>query len=208
MRGARISSAVLGLLLAVPAVAQAPPGAGPPAAAEARMQEGMRDMQRGDATAALAAFEQTLALLRQAQVPAGKDEATALLFAGIAAGAPHTKAGNEKATEYFRVAIPLFAAAQDSFDEGTAAAGLAVALEGLGRAAEARDAYLKALPLLPAAERRRERARALGRRVLLQSYEEGVWRARMAEDSSARRGAATGSKSCSLVGRHCSPRRF
>jgi CHAT domain-containing protein len=153
----------LALQLASPALAQPTPRADAPAqaAAEAQagIQAGMLDLQRGAPADALARFEHALALSRQEAD--SKGEAAALLFAGLASEGLRTQEGNAKAVAYFTAAIPLFAAAQDRDDQATAASGLAVTLQAMGRTAEARDAYMGALALLDSPDRGRQRARAL-----------------------------------------------
>jgi CHAT domain-containing protein len=153
----------LALQFASPALAQPTPRADAPAqpAAEAQtsIQAGMLDLQRGAPAEALASFEHALALSRRDGD--SKGEAAALLAAGIASARLHTQEGNAKALAYYTTVIPLFAAAQDRFDQATAASGLATTLEAMGRMAEARDAYTNALALLDSPDRGRERARAL-----------------------------------------------
>jgi CHAT domain-containing protein len=162
-RAGRIVLVGLALQLGNPALAQpAPPsGASTQAASEAQanIQEGMLDLRRGAAADALIKFEHALVLSRQEAD--SKGEAAALLFAGIASAGLHTNDGNARAVAHFTAAIPLFAAAQDRFDQATAARGLASTLEAMGRVAEAHDAYLTALPLLDSLDRGRDRARAL-----------------------------------------------
>jgi CHAT domain-containing protein len=153
----------LALRLASPALAQPTPradeAAQTAAEAQASIQAGMLDLQRGAPVDALARFEHALALSRRDAD--SKGEATALLAAGFASEGLRTPEGNAKAVGYFTAAIPLFAAVQDRFDQATAASGLAVTLEAMGRTAEGRNAYTNALALLESPDRGRERARVL-----------------------------------------------
>ncbi|MBV8093520.1 MAG: CHAT domain-containing protein [Acetobacteraceae bacterium] len=127
--------------------------------AEASLQAAALDFQSGAPDQALQKVLRARVMYQQAGDKKG--EAVALIYAGIASQAFRTPEGYRNAVDYLKAAIPLFAAVQDQFDQGTAALGLGASLEGLGRTAEARDAYAAALALLDARERGRERARAL-----------------------------------------------
>ena len=91
---------------------------------------------------------------------------------------------SEKAAALFAQAVPLFQANSDRLNEANAWWGLGMMNDNLGRLDQARDAYLKALPLLPELNNSQAEGRILLSLAIdeekLQQIEKAVERAKAA----------------------------